>query len=319
MEKRTRLEKNKLGKVYVLGIALICGFLLISADDCESMYLAEEQYAREQAMREQQERAARAERERLAASQTTKGSQQGTQSSTGGSSGTQSGTGGSNTASGTQSGTGGSSSGSGSQVAAGGSSTSSGNQTSSGGSATASETQTGTGGSSGTQTASGTQSGTGGSAASSGTQAGTGGSSASGTQTASSGSTGANYVTSISGKSWKLVELRFTERTVVLNRSELTTSETDIFTLTVDNERISGKGAPNRYFTSYQAGTNNTLTIQPIASTMMASIASDPQRIRESEYFLYLGKVKSWKINQNKLELTSADAANRAVTMVFSN
>ena len=307
MEKRTKLRKNKLGKIYVLGIALICGFLLISADDCESMYLAEEQYARELAMREQQEKAARAEKEQLAASQATSGTQQGTKETQG-----------------SQAATGGSSASSGSQTASGGSSTSSGtqtgNQTSSGGSATASGTQTGTSGSS---TSSGTQTGnqpsSGGSATASGTQTGSGGSSASGTQTASSGSTGANYVTSISGKNWKLVELRFTDRTVVLNRSELTTNEADIFTMTVDSDRISGKGAPNRYFTAYQAGANNALTIQPIASTMMASIVSDPQRIRESEYFQYLGKVKSWRINQNKLELTSADAANKAVTMVFSN
>ena len=151
----------------------------------------------------------------------------------------------------------------------------------------------------------------------SGTQAGTGGSTVA-PQGSATGSTGAEYITSISGKSWKLTELRFTDRTVTLNRSELTRDQADFFTLTIDNERVSGRAAPNRYFTSYKAGADNSLTIQPIASTMMALIVTDPQRIQEPQYLQYLGKVKSWKINQNKLELTTTDAANRTLIMVFS-
>jgi hypothetical protein len=52
---------------------------------------------------------------------------------------------------------------------------------------------------------------------------------------------------------------------------------------------------------------------------MMALIVTDPQRITEPQYFQYLGKVKSWIVNQNRLELTSADATNKTVIMVFSN
>ena len=151
-----------------------------------------------------------------------------------------------------------------------------------------------------------------------GTQ-GAGGTGTAGNVPQTASSTGANYLTTISGKTWKLTEVRFPDRTVVLNRNELTGNMSDIFTMIVDNDRISGKGAPNRYFSSYQAGSNNALTIMPVASTMMASLIFDPQRIQEHDFFLYLSKVKSWKINQNRLELTSVDANGKALVMIFTN
>jgi len=131
-------------------------------------------------------------------------------------------------------------------------------------------------------------------------------------------SSGSNYVTSIFGKAWNLTEIRFPNRTIQLNRNELKGAQADIFTMVIDKDRISGKGAPNRYFTSYNAGPDNSLTLQPIAGTMMASLVFDPERIHEAEYFQYLSKVTSWKLNQNKLELTTTDAADKSLVMVFS-
>ena len=353
---KNRSIKNCSTRFYFFGIILICGFLLISADDCESTYLAEQQRSMEQR--------ARAERERIAAANNSKSQSAGEPQSlasteSGTTMGNQSNTGGTASTSETQTNTGGSTGTSGSTVATGTQSGSnnttaaSGNQTTPGGSASTGGSTVGTGtqsgsnnttAASGNQTASGGSTGTGGSTVGTGTQSGTGGSTAapgtqppaggipassetpaiaSGTnvvpQGSATGSTGGNYMTSISGKNWKLTELHFINRTVLLNRSELSGDQADFFTMTIDNERISGRAAPNRYFTSYQANADNTLTIQPIASTMMALIVTDPQRIQEHEYFQYLGKVKSWKINQNKLELTTTDAANRTLIMVFSN
>jgi heat shock protein HslJ len=253
MHKKNKGTTNKLGKIYVLGLILVCGFLLTSVDDCENMEFAEQQYAREQAA--------------LAGQQKTKTGS--------GSSGTQA-VASNATASGSQSETEASASGTGSQPA------------------------------SGTETASGTQD-----------QAGE--TTPAGTQPVVTGSTGSNYVTSIFGKTWKLTELHFSDKTVVLNRGELSADQADIFTLAMDNASVSGKAAPNRYFGPYQAGANNALSFQPLATTMMAAIFTDPQKITEPEYLQYLGKVKSWKINQNKLELTGTDAANKPLTMVFSN
>ncbi|MDR0447777.1 MAG: META domain-containing protein [Treponema sp.] len=135
---------------------------------------------------------------------------------------------------------------------------------------------------------------------------------------AQAGSTGSNFLKTILKKTWKLTELKFSDRTVVLIRKELPKDMKDIFTLSITNERISGRAAPNRYFTVYQAGDNNALTITPIASTMMASIFLTPQRVREEEYFQYLGAAKSWKINRGKLELYCTDSDNKDLIMVFS-
>ena len=318
---KNRSIKNGPKKLYLIGIVLISGFLLLSADNCEEMYMKEQQeFARLQAAKDQEQRAReQQELERRAAA----GSGQQTQDSTAQKTQPASGTGstgqqaqggrtqGTQPASGTGS----------TQPASGTGSTGSGQQAQ-GGTTQGTQPASGTGT---TQPASGTGSTGSGQQAQGGTTqpaSGTGSTQpASGTagQGTVTGSTGANYLTSISGKSWKLVELRFVDRTVTLNRSELSADQADIFTLNIDNEKVSGKAAPNRYMTSYQAGANNTLTIRPIASTMMALIVTDPQKISEPQYLQYLGKVKSWNINQNRLELTSADAANQTVIMVFSN
>ena len=92
----------------------------------------------------------------------------------------------------------------------------------------------------------------------------------------------------------------------------------DLFTLTIDNERISGKAAPNRHTSAYQPGANNALTIQPPVSTAMIMIY-DPERIREKEYFRCLTAVKRWKLNQNKLELYTVDANNKEAVLVYVN
>jgi len=340
--RKNKTRSNEPKKFYLLGIVLVCSLLFMSVDNCEEMELMDQQYNMEQRAREEQRIALeRQEQERLAAasrqntqtsqSQQASGSGQGTGSQTGtgstqapaggtsGSQGTQAATGSATGSQGTQASTGSATPSQGTQAAASGTQPSAGSTQSQGtqastGSTTGSQgTQAAAGGTTASQAAAGgSQAGTGGTQAATGT----GSTTAQGTVT---GSTGASNVTSISGKNWKLTEIRFTDRTVALNRSELPADQADIFTLTIDNERISGRAAPNRYMTAYQAGANNALTIQPIASTMMALIVTDPQRIQEPEYLQYLGKVKSWRINQNKLELTTTDTANQAAIMVFSN
>ncbi|GHV84824.1 hypothetical protein AGMMS50230_04320 [Spirochaetia bacterium] len=138
------------------------------------------------------------------------------------------------------------------------------------------------------------------------------------TNPAQTSSTGANYVSSITGKTWKLLEVRFSEKILVMDRNKLAADGMgDLFTMTVDTARISGRAAPNRYTAVYQAGANNSLTIQPPTGTRIA--VYDPERLREQEYFRYLTAVKSWKLNQNKLELSTVDGNNKEVILVFVN
>ena len=140
-----------------------------------------------------------------------------------------------------------------------------------------------------------------------------------GSQASQSGQSGAAPValSSISGKNWKLVEVRKDSRVIEINRQKLETDGFgDLFTI-VFGDRISGRAAPNRFTAPYQAGANNALTIQQPASTMMAAIY-DPERIHEKDYFQYLTGVKSWKLNQNRLELYSSDAGKETV-LVYGN
>ncbi|MDR2210836.1 MAG: META domain-containing protein [Spirochaetaceae bacterium] len=169
--------------------------------------------------------------------------------------------------------------------------------------------------------------GSSGQGASSGTSASSGTAARSGSPAAGSGAavTGSGAaaesgdISALRGKNWKLSELRFSNRIVVIDRNKLNADGMgDLFTLTVDDGRVSGKAAPNRYTAPYQAGANNSLTINPPAGTLMASVY-DPERLREQEYFQYLIRVKSWKINQGRLELYTTDANNREAVLVYVN
>jgi heat shock protein HslJ len=141
----------------------------------------------------------------------------------------------------------------------------------------------------------------------------------SGENTAQTGSTGAGHLSTIMGKEWKLSEIRLPGKTTMVDRNKLSADGMgDIFTFTVDSIRISGKAAPNRYASVYQAGVNNSLTIQAPVSTMMASIY-DLKGVREQEYFQYLSRVKSWNVNQDKLELYTTDTNNKEVVLVYVN
>jgi len=345
---------GKTGKIYALGIFLVCGLLLISAEECEDISMAEQEaaWARYQAAQTDPDQAAawaqyqasqsgtdqqaawdqqqasqsqadqQAAWDQQQASQSQANQQAAWDQQQAGQSGQAAGAPPSSgpTASGPTAG--------GSQAAtgpqAGGTPAASG-PTASGPSA--SQTPAGAQGNSGAQgqQQAGTDSpqvaggGTaGGSASQSG--AGTGGTApAGGNQTPTGTSTGANFLTGISGKDWKLSEVRLQSKTIVLDRAKLNSEGAgDIFTMTVDGNRISGKAAPNRYNTVYQAGENNTLTLSPVVSTLMAS-SFDPERIQEHEYYQYLSKVKSWRLNQNKLELVTTDASNKEAVLVYVN
>jgi len=153
-----------------------------------------------------------------------------------------------------------------------------------------------------------------------GTPGGTGaGSSSGGNQSQAGGSAATNFSTAVSGKEWKLSELRISGKTTVIDRAKLNSHGAgELFTLTVEGDKISGRAAPNRYSTVYQAGENNALTLLPMISTQMAALF-EPEGIKEHEYYQYLSRVKSWKLNQNKLELYTTDDNNKEAVLVYVN
>jgi hypothetical protein len=132
-------------------------------------------------------------------------------------------------------------------------------------------------------------------------------------------SDGANLLKTIVGKEWKLVELRLSNKTVLFDRAKLAAEGAgDIYTMTIDGSKLSGKAAPNRYTTAYLVGPNNSLTLLPVITTLMAAIF-EPEGLKEQEYYQYLEKVKSWKLNQKTLELYTTDANKKDAVLVYGN
>lgn len=163
----------------------------------------------------------------------------------------------------------------------------------------------------GDSTAAGSSTAAGGSTSTAAPETGTAGASQ------SSGSNGS--IAEIGGKDWKLVELRTSTKSLQVDRKKLESENMgDFFTFNIGGDRVSGKGAPNRYTAGYQTGDNNALTIQSPASTLMAAIY-DPEKIREREYFDYLVRVTRWKLNQGRLELYTVDETGKEAVLIYVN
>ena len=125
------------------------------------------------------------------------------------------------------------------------------------------------------------------------------------------------------GKDWFLSELKSAGKTINIDRK---TFEADnmagFFSVSfrkdkASNEnRMGGMGAPNRYFGPYSAGSNRTLRIGNIASTMMMAF-KEPDELKEHEYFSYLNKVTRWDIREGKLELYSLNSDGTEAALIF--
>ena len=120
----------------------------------------------------------------------------------------------------------------------------------------------------------------------------------------------------VEGKDWMLLELRRPAETVRIDRSVDLFGLGEIYTAHFEEGRISGMGAPNRFFGPYTVGSGRDLSIGLLASTLMMPLV-EPDGLREHEYFAYLSRVTRWDIREGKLELhTSSDDGNEAV-LVF--
>jgi heat shock protein HslJ len=136
------------------------------------------------------------------------------------------------------------------------------------------------------------------------------------TQTAcASGVRGAKF-SDVRDKNWKLMEVR-AGKDVIFNRRMLTQENfKDIYTLRFDAERVSGAGCPNRYFAPYTLAEKQAISINSIAATLMLAM-SEPEQLKESEFFAYLQKAYQWNIINGNLELRSENNAGAVVFLVF--
>jgi heat shock protein HslJ len=139
-----------------------------------------------------------------------------------------------------------------------------------------------------------------------------------GDTTAGQGAAPAQSFGEVLGKVWALDELATESGAIIINRGKLEADGMgDAFTLQADAERISGMGAPNRYFSPYRVGEDQEIAISPIAGTLMMGLA-DPEGLQEREYFNYLEQANQWRLTGDKLELYSETPEGDPVIMIFA-
>ena len=117
----------------------------------------------------------------------------------------------------------------------------------------------------------------------------------------------------IVNRDWVLTEVRSGSGSITIDREQLAAVGFEgAFTLRFDAERLSGIGAPNRYFAPYTLGNRQAghagqaITIMPIAGTLMAALF-EPPGLQEHTYFTLLQQVTRWNILRGNLELYTGE------------
>jgi heat shock protein HslJ len=122
----------------------------------------------------------------------------------------------------------------------------------------------------------------------------------------------------VSEKEWKLVEVHVGGKSIGFDRNTLVSDGFgDIFTLKFDAERISGVGAPNRYFAPYTLDKNQAISIKTIGGTLMAPLRQ-PEKLKEQDYFKYLESTYKWDLVKGNLELLTKSTDGSEVKLVYS-
>jgi heat shock protein HslJ len=121
------------------------------------------------------------------------------------------------------------------------------------------------------------------------------------------------------GKVWVLEELVSESGKTTINRQKLEADGlSDVYTMVVDGDQISGKAAPNRYHSPYRLGEDQGISISPIAGTLMMSV-KEIEGLQEQEYYNYLEQVNQWFLVGDKLELYSETPEGEPIILVFTS
>jgi len=131
--------------------------------------------------------------------------------------------------------------------------------------------------------------------------------------------TGSTDFSGITGKEWKLIEVRINGTNSGFDRRDLSRDGfTEAFTLNFDAQNISGIGAPNRYSAPYSLGSGQEIKINVVRATLMAPIR-EPEKLREHNYFNYIQNSYRWNQVNNNLQLFSKETNGSEVILLFSN
>ena len=116
----------------------------------------------------------------------------------------------------------------------------------------------------------------------------------------------------VQNKNWRLTEVKIGSGVIKIDRADI---PIDIYTVKFESDRLSGIGAPNRFFSWYIVEEGNTISIGGIAGTRMAPLY-ETENFTEYEYFMCLEKVNHWYYINGNLELHSVKNENQ-VTLIF--
>ena len=114
-------------------------------------------------------------------------------------------------------------------------------------------------------------------------------------------------------RDWILAEIRTGSEIISIERPDFMA---DSFTIRFEENRVSGMGAPNRFFGPYNQGAGNSISIGLLASTLMAALF-ELDDLKEHQYFAYLHRVSAWNIRNGLLELQAADENNTPVFLIY--
>ena len=121
----------------------------------------------------------------------------------------------------------------------------------------------------------------------------------------------------VRGKEWVLTEIISGSGNIVIDRQKLETEGiTDAYTLYIDNELISGKALPNRYFAPYKLGDGREISFDAVAGTLMANI-NDVGELQETAYYRFLDDVYRWELSGGRLELFTRGPGGTDVKLIY--
>ena len=118
---------------------------------------------------------------------------------------------------------------------------------------------------------------------------------------------------------WYLTEIKTPSRTIHIDRAALEADGMgDVFSLRFEGEeRVSGKGAPNRYTAPVEWGDDFTLSIGTAAATLMMAF-KEPEALKEREFFDYLSQVVRYSFGPGgRLELLTAEKKEGRSYLIF--
>jgi heat shock protein HslJ len=116
---------------------------------------------------------------------------------------------------------------------------------------------------------------------------------------------------------WLLSEIQVNYGKMALDRTVMSANGMgDIYSLQLTEEGISGKAAPNRYFTTFELRYNHDFRLRPIVGTMLPANINIGG-LMENEYYWYLQRATHWEIVNNALELYAYPAQNESVVLRY--